>query len=110
MKGLIVTFLAWGVFARASGNLRSSGRQLNVRLYDLAGVPPAVLAHAAAQASAIFARVGIEIVWESGDPDAAEAHTVDLSSAAFASAYRMRNHDARGYVAVRIARGMSGHT
>jgi hypothetical protein len=110
MKSLIVTFFALGVFATASEQSPSPGQQLKVRLYNLAGVTPSVLNSAAAEASAIFARVGVALVWELGDSDAEEAHTEDRSSSAFARTYRMRNPGVRGYVAVRIGRNMSGHT
>ena len=86
------------------------GRRLVVRLYDLANVSATVLRRATDEASGIFADVGVETVWEVSDPNAEEAHTVELNSPASLRADKLRNRAIRSYVAVRIGRGMSGRT
>jgi hypothetical protein len=52
----------------------------------------------------VFAQVGVNILWESGDSEAEEAHSTDQSAPA-----SFRDHHVRSYLVVRIGRGMALH-
>lgn len=104
MKKMLVSALFAGVCASAYAQLPVSTRHLAVRVYNLSGLPTASLDRATHEASAIFAKLNIALNWEVGDPDAAEAHTTDQSAPG-----RSPADQPRGYIAVRIGRGLSLH-
>lgn len=106
MKSLLVTAVASGILASASGQVVPA-RQVRVHLYNLSGVSSGNLARATSEASNIFAKVSVEIVWELGSPDAEEAHTTDQTGTAFT---KIHGRPVRSYFIVRVGSGMAGHT
>src|SRR5947209_6026135 len=70
--------LSGALTSRADPKPQSGNRDLNIHLYNLAGVPQPLLRHALARARDVLATAGIKPVWSGGPADAAEAHTVYL--------------------------------
>ncbi len=87
-----------------AGFCGAADAQVTVHLYNLAGIPAETLDRATREASRVFAQADVSIVWESGDPDAEEAHTTDQSGAA-----AFRDRQVRNYLVVRIGRGLAVH-
>ncbi len=110
MKAWLFTAFASGILATANGqpsasaipSLRASGGQISVHLYNLSGIPAHTLERATREASRVFAQVGVNMLWETGDSDAEEAHSTDQSPPA-----AFRDHQLRSYLVVRIGRGMA---
>jgi hypothetical protein len=78
--------------------------QITVHLYNLSGISPDTLDRATREASRIFAQVDVTVDWQSGNPNAEEAHSSDPSGAA-----AWRDAHVRPYLVVRIGRGLAFH-
>ena len=112
MNRLCYAALASSILATANGQSpeysissgRAFDRQISVHLYNLSGIPAQTLDRAAGEASKVFAQAGVNILWEAGDPIAAEAHSTDQSAPA-----SFRDRHVRSYLVVRIGRGMALH-
>ena len=80
--------------------------KLCIHLYNLADVPSDVLHSATKEAAGIFARAGIQTIWQEGPAAAIEAHIVDHTSH---SKWQHRQPDIRNYLVISIGRaGPSG--
>jgi hypothetical protein len=78
--------------------------RISVRLYNLSGISPETLDRATREASHIFARVNVDLIWTAGDPEADEVHAADQSAP---KAYR--DAHVRPYLVVRVGRGLAIH-
>jgi hypothetical protein len=63
-----------------------------VRLYDLAGAPPADIARATTEASEIFDRIGVRLTWLDCGAAAAEARCNEISGPAVLNLRLMPSH------------------
>jgi hypothetical protein len=52
-------------------------QRLGIHLYDLANISPQTLDEAAREAARVLATAGVEVVWQRGPADSAEAHASD---------------------------------
>ena len=77
IKKIAVFAMAAVMPAAQTGNAK-----VRVLVYDLAYLPPPVLAAAEREAAGVFAAAGVEVIWALGSPSAAEAHESDFSGQA----------------------------
>jgi len=105
MKTFLFFAFASGILSAARGSVPPAGTgEISVRLYNLSGIHPATLDRASQEASRIFAQAGVNVLWETGDPEAQEAHETDQSAAA-----AFRDRRTRNYLVVRVGRGLAVH-
>lgn len=83
------------------GGTRVAG--LTVRVYDLAGVPAGVRREALAECSRILEAAGVPTTWTEGDPEAEEAHSLDMTVRTEAPSEAF---EARRSLAIRFVRGL----
>ena len=95
---LLIAFASLTVFTA------EAQKRISVHLYNVSGPEPATLDRATREASRIFAQVDVDIDWQTGNPEADEAHTTDQSGPA-----AFRDAHVRPYLVVRIGRGLAFH-
>jgi hypothetical protein len=78
MKTLRMTILAAALTALA-GWSGAERPELRLRVYDLAGMSTSNLTAALSQTALVFNAAGIDLVWQTGDASAPEAHLLDES-------------------------------
>jgi hypothetical protein len=93
MRQLLTLGLAFGLLC--------GGQSLTIRLYNSAGVPKRTLNRAAAVTGRLFAGAGVTTIWQPGAPNSLEGRLTVMLASPIQSA-----PDDRGYVAVRIEKGM----
>jgi hypothetical protein len=103
MNGSAVWLMALSLGGSLGTAAESGEVVVDIRVYDRANVPAPVLRDALEECSSILAAAGVRARWQTGDPDAEEAHTLDFTSNANRPAGTV---DERRYVAVRFARGI----
>ena len=92
----------WGM--AAANPAAADGRlTLHVHVYNLANISNNELERALEYSSRILAAAGVHVLWELGDADSAEGHTMDLTAAADRANRRL---DDRGFLVVRFVRGI----
>ena len=94
-----LTIAEWGI--AAANPAATEGRlTLHVHVHNLANISNNELERALENSSRILAAAGVQVVWEPGEADSAEGHTMDMTAAV-----ANRKLDERGFLVVRFVRG-----
>lgn len=95
--------LAIGELGMAATNPAEAAGKLilHVHVYNLANISNNDLVSVLANSSRILVGAGVYVVWELGESDSAEAHTMDLTATADRTSRRL---DDRGFLVVRFVR------
>ena len=90
---------SWQAYARSAA---APPLPLSIHLYDLANISPHTLDEATREAARVLATAGVEVVWQPGPANSAEAHASDQTAS---TAVWRQPLDTRDYLVVRIVRG-----